>query len=84
MNDCEGELTDSVSAELLLQLSSALQGRVRLLCEELRAQSEQLLEAVDQLLILPLQRRTAPQLLAAGADSTQSCVQLTLHMGGTV
>lgn len=40
-------MTDCVSAELLLELSSAPELCVRLLCEELRAQSEQLLKAVD-------------------------------------
>lgn len=70
-------------AELLLELSSAVELCVRLPCEAFRAQSEQLLQAVDQPLVLLLQLRTALQLLTVGANTTQSTVQLPLHMRGT-
>lgn len=73
-----------MTAELLLELSSAPELSVRLLCcEALGSQSEQLLEAVDQPLILLLQLHTAPQLLTAGANTTQRRVQLLLLTGRT-
>lgn len=75
--------TDRVTAVLLLELSSVVELCVRLLREAFRAQSEQLLQAVDQPLILLLQLHTALQLLAAGANTTQSTVQLALHIEGT-
>lgn len=70
-----------MSAELLLELSSALKPRPS--CEAFRAQREQLLEAVNQPFILLLQLHTAPQLLTARASTTQSSIQLTLHTGST-
>lgn len=75
--------TDHVTAVLLLELSSVVELCVRLLCEALRAQSEQLLQAVDQPLTLLLQLHAALQLLTAGANTTQSAVQLALHIEGT-
>lgn len=75
--------TDRMTAVLLLELSSVVELCVRLLCEAFGAQSEQLLQAVDQPLILLLQLHTALQLLTAGANTTQSTVQITLHIDGT-
>lgn len=70
-----------MSAELLLELSSVAELRVRLLLgEAFGAQSEQLLQAADQPLVLLLQLRTDPQLLTAGTNSTQRTVQITLHI----
>lgn len=72
-----------MTAELLLELSSAPELCVRLLREASGAQSEQLPKALDQPLIVLLQLHTAPQLLTAGADTTERCVQLALHTGRT-
>lgn len=72
--------TDRMTAELLLELNPALQLRVRLLLEAFRAQTEQLLQAEHQPLVVLLQLHAAPQLLAAGVNTSECTVQLTLHM----
>ena len=71
--------SDRVAAELLLELSSAVELWVGLLCETFRAQSEQLLQAVDQPLVLLLQLHAALQIISVGPDSTQSTIQLSLQ-----
>lgn len=69
-----------MAAVLLLELSPVMELRVRLPSEAFRAQSEQLLQAADQPLVLPLQLHAALHLVRVGANTTQSTVQVTLHV----
>lgn len=66
---------------LLLELHNVLHLQLGLLLQALGAQSEQLLQAVDEALVEPLQLLAAPHPLTLAADASQSAVQVVLQVG---